>query len=328
MAKVYVGTYKKYNEGNLAGAWLDLSNYGSYAEFVTACKKLHGDERDPELMIQDTEDFPDGLDCMEWLSEQDFNDIKATTNENKPQFEIVDYSEKAVAVIGDTKPLKDALKKLGGNFNSRLSCGVGWIFSKKQEPALRKLLAAGEITETAKPQIATSGKTTSESAEYVQNLKEWTSDGYYLKHNVGAVKINGYYYPLGKPTIENRFCFHDEGADYENYLNVTSKEERLAKYFLAKNLAEYDREISKVESGRKLFVRCGDKYDSQRFYMRRPPFEWDTPDGGEREITAEEKAAILAGLRWGRAQFEKRLNAYLKRYGVSKIHTWTYWADA
>lgn len=44
--------------------------------------------------------------------------------------EIVDYSEKAFVVIGDTKPIKDELKAMGGRFNFRLSCGAGWIFSK------------------------------------------------------------------------------------------------------------------------------------------------------------------------------------------------------
>ncbi|MDD6581591.1 MAG: hypothetical protein PUF10_02790 [Bacteroidales bacterium] len=43
---------------------------------------------------------------------------------------IIDYSEKAIAVVGDTKPLKDQLKMAGGKFNPRLTCGAGWIFSK------------------------------------------------------------------------------------------------------------------------------------------------------------------------------------------------------
>lgn len=44
--------------------------------------------------------------------------------------EIVDYSEKSFAVIGETKKIKETLKELGGSFNMRLSCGAGWIFSK------------------------------------------------------------------------------------------------------------------------------------------------------------------------------------------------------
>ena len=54
--------------------------------------------------------------------------------------QMVDYSEKAVAVIGDTKPHADALKRLGGRFNARLSCGPGWIFSKSKQGDIREAL--------------------------------------------------------------------------------------------------------------------------------------------------------------------------------------------
>lgn len=54
---------------------------------------------------------------------------------------IVDYSEKAIAVIGETRPLADTLKELGGRFNARLSCGAGWIFSKRKEAEVRAALA-------------------------------------------------------------------------------------------------------------------------------------------------------------------------------------------
>ncbi len=55
--------------------------------------------------------------------------------------QIIDYSEKALAVIGETKAVKEQLKQLGGRFNPRLSCGAGWIFSKKKETELRALIA-------------------------------------------------------------------------------------------------------------------------------------------------------------------------------------------
>lgn len=55
-------------------------------------------------------------------------------------FEIVDYSEKAIAVVGDTKLVKDMLKQLGGRFNPRLTCGAGWIFPKTKESQLRASL--------------------------------------------------------------------------------------------------------------------------------------------------------------------------------------------
>lgn len=56
---------------------------------------------------------------------------------NADGLQVVDYSEKAVAVVGDTKQHVEKLKELGGRFNARLKCGAGWIFSKKKEAAVR-----------------------------------------------------------------------------------------------------------------------------------------------------------------------------------------------
>lgn len=61
------------------------------------------------------------------------------------RLETVDYSEKAIAVFGDTKAIKEQLKELGGRFNQALNYNgekrAGWIFSKKQADKVRKLLA-------------------------------------------------------------------------------------------------------------------------------------------------------------------------------------------
>ncbi len=76
--------------------------------------------------------------------------LEQTKSENEPEFEkaevkpgtvqIIDYSERAFAVIGDTKPIKDTLKALGGKFNFRLTCGAGWIFSKSRLDAVQSAL--------------------------------------------------------------------------------------------------------------------------------------------------------------------------------------------
>lgn len=57
-ARLYVGTYAKYNADSLGGGWLDLSDYSDRDEFLGACRDLHKDESDPELMFQDFEGFP------------------------------------------------------------------------------------------------------------------------------------------------------------------------------------------------------------------------------------------------------------------------------
>ena len=51
--ELYCGTYKKYNEGSLEGAWINLDDFADADDFRKACLELHKDEDDPELMFQD-----------------------------------------------------------------------------------------------------------------------------------------------------------------------------------------------------------------------------------------------------------------------------------
>jgi hypothetical protein len=59
---------------------------------------------------------------------------------------VITYSDKAIAVFGDTKPLKDSLKRLGGRFNMHLKHGPsggslpGWIFQAKSRGAVEQLI--------------------------------------------------------------------------------------------------------------------------------------------------------------------------------------------
>lgn len=59
-------------------------------------------------------------------------------------FEIVAYSEKAIALFVDTKEIKDLLKAMGGKFNPRLTHNnekqAGWIFSKAKREELQTIL--------------------------------------------------------------------------------------------------------------------------------------------------------------------------------------------
>lgn len=71
---------------------------------------------------------------------------KEPTKKTTPKFQIVNYSEKSIALFGDTKPIKEDLKSLGGRYNANLrpfgedSRVPGWIFPKKCESAVRELV--------------------------------------------------------------------------------------------------------------------------------------------------------------------------------------------
>ena len=58
---------------------------------------------------------------------------------------IVDYSDKSVAVIGDTRQFKDNLKSMGGKWNAHLTVdgarAMGWIFRTSQRAAIEKLFS-------------------------------------------------------------------------------------------------------------------------------------------------------------------------------------------
>ena len=77
---------------------------------------------------------------------EEAKDVEAVMVEG---LEIVDYSEKAVVVFGDTKAIKDQLKELGGRFNPALKHNgekrAGWIFGKKQADKVKKLMAPTEL---------------------------------------------------------------------------------------------------------------------------------------------------------------------------------------
>lgn len=72
---VYVGTYHKYASGSLYGAWLDLTRFCDYNEFIDVCRELHHDEDDPELMFQDYENYPDAWFAEGELDEDTFDKI-------------------------------------------------------------------------------------------------------------------------------------------------------------------------------------------------------------------------------------------------------------
>lgn len=60
--RIYVGTYAKYNDGDISGEWVDLTDFAhDYDGFVEHCREIHKDEKDPEFMIQDYEGYPSSM---------------------------------------------------------------------------------------------------------------------------------------------------------------------------------------------------------------------------------------------------------------------------
>lgn len=348
--RVYVGTYKKYNEGNLGGGWLTLTDYSSYAAFLTACRQLHKDERDAELMIQDCSDMPDGLSPMEWITEQEFNDIveaaaAESMQDDAPQFQVIDYSEKAIAVVGDTRDIKDKLKELGGRFNPRLSCGAGWVFSKKQRGEVEKLLQGGKVEKTsAQPKAKKDSAIDEAKAEY---LKVWPNDEKMVKYCQGkisnAVKLSdGRIVVVEKEKLETSFCFGystcGQGAEYDEASKAASHARTNEDYFRDQNLSNLKYKLALLE-GKKDHSWSRSAYLSQSSYcgvglinihevvaLHYCDFI-EQKYGTYVEMTEDDKKRVIGMYKEEIEKMSKRIDAYLKRYGLSKLNVWTYWRD-
>ena len=96
--RIYVGTYAKYNDGSIDGKWIDISEYNTYEEFVDACRELHKDEKDPEFMVQDYENFPEkwyhegGLPTEEEFNK--INDFYMMDDDRKDAYDVyINYTD-------------------------------------------------------------------------------------------------------------------------------------------------------------------------------------------------------------------------------------------
>ena len=317
LVRVYVGTWKKYNNGSIYGKWLTLNNYSTYDEFLSACHQVHLNEKDPEFMIQDKEGIPDGLDFIDWISKDDFDEIKKVIkfekeNKEKEAFKIINYSEKAIAIIGDTISIKDKLKEMGGRYNPRLTCGAGWIFPKSKKEQLNKILIDYPYNNIANNLWK---KTLIEFSESQEDSK------YYIDEYLGAVKLSKGVYLLPKYKIDNVFYFHDEGPNYDFYKELYNDENKIKDYFITQNLSVYDYLIKDIKEhttylevlkNNRVNLIINESYSNRNNLSK---------------ATDKDKQELIIALEWAKNNMIKRLNTYLKRYGTFKIHLKTYWAD-
>jgi antirestriction protein len=118
--RIYVGTYAKYNAGSIAGAWLDCEKFSDKADFLEACRALHHDEPDPELMFQDYEGFPkafyseSAIDerLWEWLElDEDNREIISIYLDN----------------VNDKAPVYDAGNAFMGKADNKADFAAQWL---------------------------------------------------------------------------------------------------------------------------------------------------------------------------------------------------------
>ena len=268
--------------------------------------------------------------------------------ESQTSVTVCKYSEKAIVVIGNTRPFADVLRANGGRFNARLSCGAGWIFQATKRDCIIEALKAAGATVRESDTVPARNSSNSSNSSTRRNSSTGRNGGGYPDTAMGGQKVvseyaekrgdpeyyksrfsTGIRFPEGvylfqKPRIENDFCFRDEGPEYDYYKELCNNKKLLEEHFIAHNMEQ----VREPEEGEKMYIIKDSWSTDSRVYIRWADYPFGAAnDQIVREATEREEQEYRLQLRAVRAEFGKRIDKYLKRFGTSKLHIWSYWAD-
>lgn len=155
------------------------------------------------------------------------------------------------------------------------------------------------------------------------------SNGYELQ--------NGFLVEFTKPRIKKDFCFgagYNGVVDEESWNNAndmahyarTSEE-----YFIKENFDENFENIERVlNSEEKIYVLPYESYTNIS-YLKTEKYMLIYATDKEKDIAIEipriDRENLKTVLKEEKEKFMKRLNTYLKKYGLSKINSWSYIVD-
>lgn len=144
--------------------------------------------------------------------------------------------------------------------------------------------------------------------------------------------------PLEKPTIQKEFCFGYslcayDTEDYDLANEAAHHAAQSQRYFLHENLDQVDKILYNLESNEwnswDYFIcvkYCSQSSDNPLRGLN--TFYLNTSDAHRyRRLQGDDRQRVIDGYKVIRIDFEKRLLSYLKRYGLSKVRTWSYWQD-
>ena len=204
--------------------------------------------------------------------------------------------------------------------------------------------AQTKITKTTKAHL----KFNDAKTEYlrVNNFDVKCFDARYYEY---LLKFGDCFLGFEKPSIQTRFCFGygqngiSTEEDYEGARSQERNMETNQQAFINANLEDLNKSIKNLQefidnffdnkntcfSARynKIFI-CKNSYNHLAYLA----WSWDygnirNKDDILKEATKEDLLLIIEVYKQQIENFKKRLNTYLKRYGLSKLRTWTYLVD-
>lgn len=98
-------------------------------------------------------------------------DNEKSTDSLSDELRIVDYGERTIAVVGNTKPHKDALKSLGGYFVLRTQWGPAWVFRENKRILLQAYMNGDTSVITREEEDKNEGPQKKTSSRYIIRVK-------------------------------------------------------------------------------------------------------------------------------------------------------------
>ena len=165
---------------------------------------------------------------------------------------------------------------------------------------------------------------------------------YYQKDIDRVVETEkGYLIGLEKPRIEKDFCFgyslsrYDDDGSYERAGRMAAHARTSQDYFISENMKQIDSKIEALNDDRwNVYTRVkyidAPKNSLIRYYEFHSNYDvmvGRVPEACE-PLSEADKKRLIEAYEAMKVDFAKRLNTYLKRYGLSKVNSWSYWKDA
>lgn len=254
----------------------------------------------------------------------------------------------AIEVYFNSKPNANVLKTLKENNFKWFNKNKCWSAFKTEEET-RKILDNANylVEEPTKVVLKDDVKIRKANKEiYINQIKEeniWDDRmcEYLFKNIYDVIFLdNGEMIAIDNLNIETSFCFGagmyghstvEEDIEAENRADYARTNEN---YFIQENMKKINYEIEELEKAYCVIVHChycgseeNTKILAYQVFRNQYDFEYKNNQHKYRVISAEEKQKILDVLYSLKSNFEKRLNSYLKRYGLTKLNVWTYLVD-
>lgn len=176
-------------------------------------------------------------------------------------------------------------------------------------------------------------------AQYKELLKTvWDSRmvDYCSKKADVVIKFdNGFYAEIEKPSIETSFCFgyslsRYDTEDYDRANKMAHYASESQKYFRNENLKPLQESIAFYSDKNNELYFINHYIDQKNDVMKSIQSfrQWETPTEDKYvKLTDKDRKILVEAYKVELERFTKRVDSYLKRYGTSKVRSWSYWQD-